>query len=77
MFICGRLGHGESYCPYRLRIDPSKIVFGWDLSLRAMSKHQNMVVNRWLRDADGSQCNTENLESLNQSILLNEGNDIG
>lgn len=27
-FICGKLGHGESYCPFRLRIEPMKIVFG-------------------------------------------------
>ncbi|MBA0778000.1 hypothetical protein Gotri_005936 [Gossypium trilobum] len=24
-FICGKLGHGESYYPFRLRIEPSKI----------------------------------------------------
>ncbi|KAG8475108.1 hypothetical protein CXB51_032045 [Gossypium anomalum] len=35
-FICGKLGHGESYCPFRLRIDSSKIIFGWDLSIRAV-----------------------------------------
>ncbi|MBA0755635.1 hypothetical protein Gogos_021287, partial [Gossypium gossypioides] len=35
-FICGKLGHGESYCPLRLTIDSSKIVFGWDLSLCAV-----------------------------------------
>ncbi|KAH1129371.1 hypothetical protein J1N35_000749 [Gossypium stocksii] len=29
-FICGRLGHGESFCPIHTRIDPSKIMFGWD-----------------------------------------------
>lgn len=76
-FICGRLGHGESYCPYRLRIEPSKIIFGWDLSLRAVPKRRAMVVSRWLREADGSQYKTVNLESPNQSILLNEGKDTG
>lgn len=27
-FICRRLGHGESYCPHRLKIKFSKIIFG-------------------------------------------------
>ncbi|MBA0654479.1 hypothetical protein Goklo_021481 [Gossypium klotzschianum] len=41
-FICGKLGHGESFCPLRLRIEPSKIVFGWDLSLRAVVGRRNL-----------------------------------
>ncbi|MBA0701059.1 hypothetical protein Goari_022858 [Gossypium aridum] len=53
---------GESYCPFRVRIEPSKIIFGWDLSLRAVVRHQNTAMSRWLREADGSQCNAENLE---------------
>ncbi|MBA0704448.1 hypothetical protein Golax_016703 [Gossypium laxum] len=76
-FICGKLGHGESYCPFRLQFEPSKIVFGWDLSLRAVVRHQNMVVNRWLRAADGSLCVTENLVSFNHGISINEGKDLG
>lgn len=27
-FLCGKLGHGESFCPLRVRMDPSKVVFG-------------------------------------------------
>ncbi|MFQ6634886.1 hypothetical protein Gotur_011428 [Gossypium turneri] len=34
-------------------------------------------MSRWLREADGSQCNAENLESLNQIILLNDYKVIG
>ncbi|MBA0653713.1 hypothetical protein Goklo_020855 [Gossypium klotzschianum] len=45
-FICGRLGHGESFCPLRLQIEPSKIIFGWDLSLRAASRHRNTMESR-------------------------------
>lgn len=43
-FIYGKLGHGESYCPLRLTIDSSKIVVGWDLSLRAVARCRSMVV---------------------------------
>ncbi|MBA0676272.1 hypothetical protein Goari_017764 [Gossypium aridum] len=32
-FICGKLGHEESFYPFRTRIEPSKIVFGFDISL--------------------------------------------
>ncbi|KAG8488487.1 hypothetical protein CXB51_016433 [Gossypium anomalum] len=70
-------GHGESYCPYRLRIEPSKIIFSWDLPLRVVLRCRNTVVSRWLCEADGSQCNTGNLESLNQSILFNEEKNTG
>ncbi|MBA0753340.1 hypothetical protein Gogos_021873, partial [Gossypium gossypioides] len=60
-FICGKLGHWESYCPMRLFIDSTKIVFGWDLSLRAVVRRRNMGVSRWLRAADGSLYGGENL----------------
>ncbi|MBA0678431.1 hypothetical protein Goari_019780, partial [Gossypium aridum] len=65
-FICGKLGHGESYCPLRLSIDPSKIVFGWDLSIRAVARNWSRVVSKWLRAADGSPCNDENWAGFTQ-----------
>ncbi|KAH1075468.1 hypothetical protein J1N35_027796 [Gossypium stocksii] len=34
-FLCGRLGHGESYCEVRLTLESQQVEFGWDLSLRA------------------------------------------
>ncbi|MFQ6644927.1 hypothetical protein Gotur_019956 [Gossypium turneri] len=63
-FICEKLGHGESYCPVRLTIEPSKIVFGWDLSLRAVLRRRNMAVSRWLRAIDGSPYSEENLAGV-------------
>ncbi|MBA0747958.1 hypothetical protein Gogos_004818, partial [Gossypium gossypioides] len=71
-----QFGHVESYCPFQLKVEPSKIVFGWDLSLRAVVRCQNTRVSRWLRAADRSQCITENLASFNHSISLNEGKDL-
>ncbi|MFQ6620595.1 hypothetical protein Gotur_000199 [Gossypium turneri] len=59
-FVCGKLGHGESYCPVRLAIEPSKIVFGWDFTLRKVVRRRNMVVSRWLRAIDGSPYSEEN-----------------
>lgn len=84
-FICGKLGHGESYCPLRLSIDPSKIVFGWDLSIRAVARNRSRVASRWLRAADGSPSNDENWAGFTQGNLgsvhsrgvdnLNKGSD--
>ncbi|MBA0785058.1 hypothetical protein Gotri_027805 [Gossypium trilobum] len=62
-FICGKLGHGESYCPFRLRIKPLKIVFGWDLSIRAVVRRRAPEMSKWLRTTDGSQCFTETLQN--------------
>ncbi|KAK5802171.1 hypothetical protein PVK06_029754 [Gossypium arboreum] len=76
-FICGKLGHGESYYPFRLKIEPSKIVYGWDLSSRTVPRRRTMVVSRWLREADGSQCHVENMGSPNQSINFNWEIDFG
>ncbi|MFQ6635043.1 hypothetical protein Gotur_011541 [Gossypium turneri] len=76
-FICGKLGHEESYCPFRLQLEPSKIVFGWDLSLHAVVRRRNTAVSRWLWAADGSPYITENLESFNHGISINEGKDLG
>ncbi|MFQ6619983.1 hypothetical protein Gotur_000948 [Gossypium turneri] len=76
-FICGKIGHGESYCPFRLTIEPSKIVFGWDLSLRTVVRRRNMVVSRWLWTADGSPCSEENLASFRHGNSLNVGKDLG
>ncbi|MBA0847410.1 hypothetical protein Goshw_017556, partial [Gossypium schwendimanii] len=34
-FLCGKLGHGENFCLVRVRVDSTKIIIGWDISLRA------------------------------------------
>ncbi|KAH1033542.1 hypothetical protein J1N35_045716, partial [Gossypium stocksii] len=43
------LEHGESFCLIRVRVDPSQIVFGWDITLQASTKGRSTRVNRWLR----------------------------
>ncbi|KAL4361670.1 hypothetical protein GQ457_04G031690 [Hibiscus cannabinus] len=50
-FICGKLGHGHSFCPIRLTMDQSNIVFGWDLGLRAPARRMAAApTSRWLRE---------------------------
>ncbi|MFQ6658153.1 hypothetical protein Gotur_027541 [Gossypium turneri] len=75
-FICGKLGHGESYCPVRLSIDSTKIVFGWDLSLCAVVRRRNMGMSRWLRAADESPYGGENSTGIMHGNSLKIGKDV-
>lgn len=34
-YLCGKLGHGEGFCPIRMIIWTQEVSFGWDISLRA------------------------------------------
>ncbi|MBA0710170.1 hypothetical protein Golax_025162 [Gossypium laxum] len=52
-FICGKLGHGESFCLVRTRMAPENIAFGWDLSIRAMARRRSVIPSRWLREVGG------------------------
>ncbi|MBA0818242.1 hypothetical protein Gohar_021288 [Gossypium harknessii] len=67
----------RKFFPFRLQIEPSKIVFGWDLSLHAVVRYRNTAVSRWLRAANETQCITENLASVNQGISINEEKVLG
>ncbi|KAA3460790.1 nucleolin-like [Gossypium australe] len=49
-FLCGCLGHGESFCPLRLRIGTQEVEFGWDLSLRAPMRRAVTSNSIWLRE---------------------------
>ncbi|MBA0757997.1 hypothetical protein Gotri_021036, partial [Gossypium trilobum] len=75
--VTAPLKRKNCYCPFRLQLEPSKIVFGWDLSLHAVVKRRNTTVSRWLRAADGSPYITENLVSSNHGISINEGKYLG
>lgn len=66
-FICGKSGHGESFCPLQLRIEPTNISFGWDLSLRAELWRCGKADSRWLRQSDGSLWSKPEKEGSNQS----------
>ncbi|KAL8546704.1 hypothetical protein ACS0TY_006434 [Phlomoides rotata] len=35
-FMCGRIGHAESFCELRYATDGGEVVRGWDISLRAL-----------------------------------------
>ncbi|MFQ6635044.1 hypothetical protein Gotur_011541 [Gossypium turneri] len=46
-------------------------------SMIVYARCRNTAVSRWLWAADGSPYITENLESFNHGISINEGKDLG
>ncbi|KAJ8758831.1 hypothetical protein K2173_002610 [Erythroxylum novogranatense] len=53
-FLCGLLGHGESFCPERVCKPDIQAPFGWDNSLRAVTGRQRPPPSRWLCHDDGT-----------------------
>ncbi|KAH1096420.1 hypothetical protein J1N35_013341 [Gossypium stocksii] len=74
-FICSKLGHGESFCPIWLRIEPTSIIFEWDLNLRPEVRRRGKAESRWLCQSDGSQWSNLKKEDSNQSSKW--PNDLG
>lgn len=80
-FFCGKLGHGESFCPVRVRVDSTTVIFGWDVSLRAATRRKTPELSRWLHDVDGvavTKSDKEDNSSLNvQRVYDDNGRDLG
>ncbi|KAH1047077.1 hypothetical protein J1N35_037861 [Gossypium stocksii] len=76
-FVCGKLGHGESFYPLRLRMDTFQITFGWDIFLRAAARRRNNTVSRWLREADGSFCTSPYMERNISQHKMGKESDTG
>ncbi|MBA0752955.1 hypothetical protein Gogos_019951, partial [Gossypium gossypioides] len=68
-FLCGRLGHGNSFCPIRLTRDVTTDDMGCDISLRAVGCRVVVVDNIWLQKGtiDGSP----RAMSLNSNLGVN------
>ncbi|KAH1122608.1 hypothetical protein J1N35_005768 [Gossypium stocksii] len=49
-FLCGQLGYDESFCPLLLSLGFQKVEFGWDISLRMMTRMETMAMSRWNRE---------------------------
>lgn len=49
-FLCGKLRHGEGFCPIKLTLQLQEVNFGWDISLRATPRRGSIKVSRWLRE---------------------------
>ncbi|KAA3461830.1 reverse transcriptase [Gossypium australe] len=47
-FACGRLGHGDSFCPTRLHNGGLDVVLRWDLTLRAPVRKATIATSVWL-----------------------------
>ncbi|KAK5803193.1 hypothetical protein PVK06_030835 [Gossypium arboreum] len=53
-FLCGKLGHSESFCPVRLTIGIKYVHLGWDISLCAQPRHRQPQPSVWLRLTRGT-----------------------
>ncbi|MBA0699637.1 hypothetical protein Goari_001250 [Gossypium aridum] len=53
----------KSFCPIRVRIDSSKVIFEWDISLCAVTKRRTAPVSRWLGEVGGPVCRNLDKES--------------
>ncbi|KAL4386718.1 hypothetical protein GQ457_09G000940 [Hibiscus cannabinus] len=69
-FLCGRLGHGESFCPLRFTDPPRDLFCQWDSSLRAPPRRVAASYSKWLIDEPAG-----NSQSLSQSTLV--GRNLG
>ncbi|MBA0752280.1 hypothetical protein Gogos_001127 [Gossypium gossypioides] len=58
-----KLSYGESFCPIRVRIDSSKVIFEWDISLCAVTRRRTASVSRWFGEVDGPVCQNLDKES--------------
>ncbi|PPD92765.1 hypothetical protein GOBAR_DD10294 [Gossypium barbadense] len=76
-FICGKLGHGESFCPIRTRMDPENIVFGWDISVRAVARRRTNYSSRWLRKVGRDDSNWTGLWGNGQGDGASGENNCG
>ncbi|KAK9008372.1 hypothetical protein V6N11_075270 [Hibiscus sabdariffa] len=52
-FRCGKLGHGEGFCPLRVMIGDQDVPFQWDASIRAPVRRRPPPFSPWLREEDG------------------------
>lgn len=77
-FLCGRLGHGESYCLIRLSQGFRDTKFEWDISLRAIPQRENLNVSRWHREAPTSFIKTSlEIEKARRGRRMNDQNGRG
>lgn len=49
-FLCGLLGHGESFYLLRLTKGVQEDDYGWNISLRAPPRRVEQRSSRWLRE---------------------------
>lgn len=56
-FLCGKLGHVESFCPNRILQENQNLVLGWNISLRAPTKRGSVLSSVWLRKEGSSVVN--------------------
>ncbi|KAG8481469.1 hypothetical protein CXB51_026220 [Gossypium anomalum] len=72
-FLCGKLGHGESFCSIRTLHPRQEYKFQWDISLRVQPIKNAAWRSRWLVEDDAGRISnygnsTNKLEGRNLGI---------
>ncbi|XP_039010009.1 uncharacterized protein LOC120138655 [Hibiscus syriacus] len=49
-FLCGKLGHGENYCPMRILREKGDLIPQWYSTLKALVRRRGQQTSRWLRE---------------------------
>ncbi|KAH1055619.1 hypothetical protein J1N35_033684 [Gossypium stocksii] len=71
-FLCGRLGHGESFCPIRMTQGSKELPFGWDISLKALPRRTVVNGSPWLRESNSDWGSMSGVSVSNQvSFFMN------
>ncbi|MBA0760041.1 hypothetical protein Gotri_022831 [Gossypium trilobum] len=77
-FLCGQLGHDESFCPLRLSLGFQKFEFGWDISLRIVTRRETMAMRfHGVEDVNSARGKGVNRELCRRFQRLNQVNEIG
>lgn len=64
-FYCAQLGHNDSFCHIRTSKREELVDMGWDLSLRAPSKHAAVMSSVWLVEEKVWEGNESNNKQSN------------
>ncbi|KAG8491095.1 hypothetical protein CXB51_014263 [Gossypium anomalum] len=70
-FLCGCLGHGDSFCPKRLQWGLKEVELGWDLSLRAQTRRTVTASSIWLKEESDNSFGKKRNEQQLGPILRN------
>ncbi|MBA0845221.1 hypothetical protein Goarm_023302, partial [Gossypium armourianum] len=75
-FLCGKLGHRETFCPLQATILKHEIMFQWDLTLCALSRKAAIWMSKWLvEDGNGGGPNFRNISISAERSEIEETSD--
>ncbi|XP_037494534.1 uncharacterized protein LOC119370436 [Jatropha curcas] len=71
-YLCGLLGHTDSYCEIRLRKKLDELIFGWDERLRALPRRNRRAPSQWLCENGKPQIRPWNMAGLKEGVTTRD-----